>query len=585
MRYRGIYKWDNPSTSKNLLYFVQIFEEMFFTFSLDTYKPSAMNTSLLCDEALVVIAAVESGDIKEPNIKHILLELCENLERDEIAKNLIDVELKDINAILKNEKLDLASKKTTIEILSNYLLLNKYKEKNEELLSNAIINDTDFGRIRRLARSYATTLLNFGFSDKYIYDTILKYFYHGSGRIDSNSAINDFFKEFPSKVDSYTVIYKASFLYDKLKDACENFKIVIDKEFPIKEGMFSDSNTRNILSKHDGVYLLLDDIPARDFDSAKASADQVLKIFGTLFSLFHHKETLDFKDECIIINKTSNQLKKRGKPINAMHKCVDMKAQKSSRILNDFISKFSLEKDSFDKFTNAAQLHSLALNSGSEQNQLINLWIALESIIPTNGNVSNIENIINSTLPFLNMMYYKRLLNKLIADIMNWNRRAGTNAVKTISGTDLYIKFIKLFALEENKSALDNLKENTRDFHLLRDRICFFEELFKSPKNIINGLNTHGQRVSQQIRRIYRARNLIVHTGNLPSYTSILIENLHDYLDVIVGTLIELNVSQRRISSISQGFKITEIKYSSYLRKLEAKNLQFQEDNIKSLFL
>ncbi|MCZ7839825.1 hypothetical protein LRB91_13505, partial [Leclercia adecarboxylata] len=177
------------------------------------------------------------------------------------------------------------------------------------------------------------------------------------------------------------------------------------------------------------------------------------------------------------------------------------------------------------------------------------------------------------------------LLNKLIADIMNWNRRAGTNAVKTISGTDLYIKFIKLFALEENKSALDNLKENTRDFHLLRDRICFFEELFKSPKNIINGLNTHGQRVSQQIRRIYRARNLIVHTGNLPSYTSILIENLHDYLDVIVGTLIELNVSQRRISSISQGFKITEIKYSSYLRKLEAKNLQFQEDNIKSLFL
>lgn len=584
MRYRGIRKWVNPSQSQHLLYFAQTFEEMFFTFSLDTYKPSAMNASLLCNEALIVIAAVESGDIKEPNIKHVLSELCENLEKDEIAQSLIDEELKDINAILKNEKIDISSKKTTIEILSNYLSLKKYKEKNEELLSDAIITNSDFNRIRKLARSYATTLLNFGFSDKYIYDATLKYFYHDSESIESNSDINAFFKKFPSKTDKYTVIYKASFLFEKLKDACENFKIVIDKEFPIKEGVFSDTNTRNILSKHDGVYLLLDDIPARDFDSAKAKADHLLKIFGTLFSLFHHKETLDFKDDCLIINKQSEQLTKRGKQVNAMHKCVDMKAQKSSRILNEFISKFRLEEDSFDKFTNAAQLHSLALNSGSEQNQLINLWIALESIIPTNGNVSNIENIINSTLPFLNMIYYKRLINKLIADILNWNRRAGINAVKSISGANLYIKYIKLFALEENKNTLKTLKEKTRDFHLLKDRICFFEDLFKSPKNILNGLDIHGKRVAQQIRRIYRARNLIVHTGNLPSYTSILIENLHDYLDVVIGTLIELNISQRRISTISQGFKMMEIRYSSYRGKLDVKNLQFKEDIIDSLF-
>lgn len=302
MRYRGIRKWVNPSQSQHLLYFAQTFEEMFFTFSLDTYKPSAMNTSLLCNEALIVIAAVESGDIKEPNIKHVLSELCENLEKDEIAQSLIDEELKDINAILKNDKVDISSKKTTIEILSNYLSLRKYKEKNEELLSDAIIKNSDFNRIRKLARSYATTLLNFGFSDKYIYYATLSYFYHDSERIENNSNINNFFKKFPSKTEKYTVIYKASFLFEKLKDACANFKIVIDKEFPIKEGIFSDNNTRNILSKHDGVYLLLDDIPARDFDSAKAKADHLLKIFGTLFSLFHHKETLDFKDDCLIIN-------------------------------------------------------------------------------------------------------------------------------------------------------------------------------------------------------------------------------------------------------------------------------------------
>lgn len=261
-----------------------------------------------------------------------------------------------------------------------------------------------------------------------------------------------------------------------------------------------------------------------------------------------------------------------------------MKTQKSARILNEFISKFSLEKDSFEKFTNAAQLHSLALNSGSEQNQLINLWIALESIIPTNGSVSNIENVVSSTIPFLNMIYYKRLINKLIADIFYWCRKEGSVALNNINGNSLHIKFIKLLSLEENREALNRLKENTRDFHLLKDRIIFFENLFKSPKNIISGLNTHTDRLAQQIRRIYRARNLIVHTGNLPSYTSTLIENLHDYLDVIIGTLIELNISDKKIISISQGFKVMELKYGSFLRKIEDKNLIFNNNNIDLIF-
>ncbi len=81
----------------------------------------------------------------------------------------------------------------------------------------------------------------------------------------------------------------------KLKDACANFKIVIDKEFPIKEGIFSDNNTRNILSKHDGVYLLLDDIPAHDFDSAKAKCGSFIKNFRHSLSLISSQGDFRFQ--------------------------------------------------------------------------------------------------------------------------------------------------------------------------------------------------------------------------------------------------------------------------------------------------
>lgn len=64
-----------------LLYFAQLIDELLFDFSLDTYKPSAMNSSLLCVEALEVFKEVEDGNIKRPNFQHVLDELCANLKR------------------------------------------------------------------------------------------------------------------------------------------------------------------------------------------------------------------------------------------------------------------------------------------------------------------------------------------------------------------------------------------------------------------------------------------------------------------------------------------------------------------------
>lgn len=101
---------------------------------------------------------------------------------------------------------------------------------------------------------------------------------------------------------------------------------------------------------------------------------------------------------------------------------------------------------------------------------------------------------------------------------------------------------------------------------------------------IISGLETHSKRVSQQIRRIYRARNLIVHTGVIPTYKKILIENLHDYLDVILETLIELNVSHGKISTIEQGFKFMELRNSTFTRRLSEKDFVFNNDNVEEIF-
>ncbi|WP_214652978.1 hypothetical protein, partial [Vibrio anguillarum] len=97
-----------------------------------------MNTSLLCEEALDVIEEIQKGNIKAPNLQHVIDELCENLSRDKVAQELLSIKLGQINAVLKDPKKSSEDKKIVIELVVRQINLKKYKSKNEELLISVI---------------------------------------------------------------------------------------------------------------------------------------------------------------------------------------------------------------------------------------------------------------------------------------------------------------------------------------------------------------------------------------------------------------------------------------------------------------
>lgn len=88
--------------------------------------------------------------------------------------------------------------------------------------------------------------------------------------------------------------------------------------------------------------------------------------------------------------------------------------------------------------------------------------------------------------------------------------------------------------------------------------------------------------MSWQIRRIYRARNLIVHEGTTPTFAKVLIENIHDYLDTVVNALMTM-ASEGKINTIEQGFKHVELNYTAYHSALRTKGLSFDEVNFEKL--
>ncbi len=500
-----------------------------------------MNTSLLCEEARETIIEIEKGVITKPNLDHILRELIENLSKDQVAKSLIEFDTATIKAILLDPKTPASSKKNTIELLCRQINLKYYKRKNEELLIESIRMPTSLKQVRELARNYITTLLNIGYTSEHINSIASKFFYHDkSVIITENEAIREFIENFQEDPNEFLVIYRGSKSFKTIANACSAFRVNISDN--TKHLQYDLSNYRFPLHEDD-CFITVNEIKARDPNSAKAKSDRRIETIATLFNLFHHKETPAFSHDCLIINQTKSLVHRSKKEINAMHKCIDFTAEKAAPKMNKLIAEFSLEKFSFQKFYRSAELHALALRTDSRENQMINLWIALESFIPAKDEtleISNIEHICKMIVPFINVYYFPKILSRLTSDLLNWNRRAFIAAVKEIEGVGLIEKTAKLLALPELEQKRSTLKSEFRQFHLLADRFNYLEEVFSSTENVKKALEAHTTRVEWQIRRIYRARNLIVHSGKTPSYTSILIENAHEYLDCIFSLFIQL---------------------------------------------
>ncbi|EON90516.1 HEPN domain-containing protein [Plesiomonas shigelloides] len=584
MKYRNTEKWDDLENSKNLLFFAQLFDELFFDFSLDTYKPSSMNTSLLCEEALEVIEEIKKGNIKAPNLQHVIDELCENLSRDKVAHALLSIKLKQINATLRDPKKTAEDKKIVVELILRQINLKRYKNKNEELLIQVIKGDVDFSSIRSLARSYATTLLNLGFSSEYIAKKTKKFFHYGKNRIHGNSAIEDFIKNFCDKPKKYQIVFRSTKDVELYKDSLKAFNIKLVNDL---HDLDIDNNKHKFSKSENEVYICVSEIKARDNFSAKNIAEDTLEMLSTIFGLFHHKKQLSWTTDCLIWNETDNEVNRSRIRTNAMHKCSDQKPSRAAIQANRFLSEFGLEKNSFRVFTRAAELHSLALKSDSNENQMLNLWIALESIIPASNdsNISNIEHIVQSTMPFLNLGYYQRLVARLTSDLFNWNRNQTKKVLKDIKGDNQVIKVAKLLSLDDYSDKRQELKDSFKDFHLLHDRFEYLEFVYADPQNMLKGLKNHTIRVGWQIRRIYRARNMIVHSGMTPSYIELLIENVHDYLDHIIVKIIALVNDSQKVLSIEQAFKLTDMTYKALEDTLSDKKLKLKAELIEQMYV
>lgn len=105
-------------------------------------------------------------------------------DKDTIAKKLVPIDKDEIFTILKNTKSNKNKIKNILGILNNCLNDIKYKNILEkEIISLSLDPENKFSELRRLIRSYITSLISNGYHPYFIRKQMLSFFWEGDDKI------------------------------------------------------------------------------------------------------------------------------------------------------------------------------------------------------------------------------------------------------------------------------------------------------------------------------------------------------------------------------------------------------------------
>lgn len=182
----------------------------------------------------------------------------------------------------------------------------------------------------------------------------------------------------------------------------------------------------------------------------------------------------------------------------------------------------------------AISLHASATQSKDIGNQFLNLWTAIEVLIPVErkGSFSRINQICNYLTSVLSINYYRSLLVHLNVEL----KVIGEEYTECLNetGKEGIAGLISIITDATFQSSKNKLLEHLSNYPVLQYKIHQYTELFISPNKLLNTYNNHSNRIRLQIMRIYRTRNMIVHDGNKSRYIDLILQNLHYYVDSLI---------------------------------------------------
>lgn len=193
-----------------------------------------------------------------------------------------------------------------------------------------------------------------------------------------------------------------------------------------------------------------------------------------------------------------------------------------------------------------------AFESDEISDRFISFWSSLESITigVSEREISHDQQVIYSVIPCVALSYpVKQLLSvKILAKDLNWEP-------VEFDGSELDLKtcgFTELYSALKDENITRDLISRLDQYPYAQYRFNRFFEVCKEPYTLAKKIQSHIGKVEQQIHRIYRTRNALVHNAHTTDRLELLTVNLEHYLRSTINSMVAIMESSSTIEQPSE---------------------------------
>ncbi len=238
------------------------------------------------------------------------------------------------------------------------------------------------------------------------------------------------------------------------------------------------------------------------------------------------------------------------------------------------------DNESFGRVRRSLNLHGTAVGASDAENQLISLWSALEALLPlsNSGSRKRISQVLEFVQPVMTYSLFPRLIQYYVSDLRRWDLGKANSALGRAHGDSLFEQATTLLACDEYRPLRDELYAAMGSNPLLRHRTMILHEMMDSPEAVEHSLRQYSVAVEWNLRRVYRARNSVVHSGltSVPGVDNVGV--LHEYFDVVVSLCGRIAASDIGLANLRDMFwTVSQLLQAQYRDLAAAKDMKPDE--------
>lgn len=520
MKYSIPRQIDPTCDADGIIFFAQRLEEMLANYSIDLYKMPLLNTHALAAEYRDIAVRVTASTIKEYQRDVVYEEFISSFNNDIILKENWGKE--NIERVAKsfgscNQK----DKDNLIAYIDATLDNGKYFNWAKNTLLKYTSLPKEKKNIEAALRCFLPELIMFGYDPDFISTTLQTYFF--KGELINNDTVKKFLDVFDLHVHTYTVYFSVSSIV-------QHFRTILEKRLSVN--FEDDGNYHFFKSDRNKTIVYFKGIKARCPNSAAKKAYSYLDMFFSFYKYVGDKKGLSMQNKAMVIEGEN-------KPVFVSSKRQTFTVvedinyaeigEQSDALITGLLNN---AEDEYFMLRKAIELHNTAISVTDLKSGFLNMWSSLEVISQGHGSDNKLGPVLNLVLPILKKDYIRiqiQELAKALKDNLSAEDYAYILGKISTVGCEKK-KIFHLVYLTEYDDLRNELYGKLGAYPVLRSRICLLSSATTTKKLNIS-IESYIKRINWHLYRMYRTRNAIVHSGDVPSNLKYLGEHLHSYLD------------------------------------------------------